>query len=369
MKKRILAIIRKEVIHILRDSRSLAIIFILPLLMVTLFGYCITFNVRNINIGVIDHDRSQASRDLIDVFKQSSIFSIKANPANRNEIEDLMMHRLVDAVLIIPFGYSKSLNTKLRTKVQILIDGTNANKASIVSNYVQSVIIDKSVNLNTKSVKIPVDIRTRIWYNPDLESTSYIVPGLIAVLMMMLCAMLTSITIAREKETGTMEELLVSPVCAKEIILGKVVPYIILAFILTVMVLILSKLIFQVPFRGRIVTFAGFSLVYLFASLSLGVLISSKVRSQQVAMMMALVGTLLPSILLSGFMFPIASMPRFLRLLSYLIPARYFLTIIRGVMLKGIGLKLLYPQGIILFVFGTLLLLISIKNFKTSLEA
>ncbi len=369
MKSRIIPIIRKEFIHILRDPRSLAIIFIMPTLMVMLFGYAITFDIKNINIAVLDQDHSRASRELIDQFSNSGYFTIVKYLNNREEIEEDIMFRQFIAAIVIPNDYQESLDTGNPAQVQLLVDGSNANTATIVINYIRAAISALTLNINANIIKMPINIEPRFLYNPDLKSSHFIVPGLLAVLMMMICAMLTSITIAREKETGTMEQIIVSPVKSREIIIGKVTPYIGVAFLVSTAVLIFSKVVFDVPIRGNILLLALFSLVFIYASLSIGVFISTKAKTQQVALMLSMVGTLLPSILLSGFMFPVFAMPLFLRIMSYIVPAKYFIVITRGIMLKGIGAEVLFPQALFLFVIGTILLFISSKNFKTNLES
>ncbi len=367
MKSRIIPIIRKEIIHILRDPRSLIIIFIMPTLMILLFGYAITFDIHDIKIAVLDQDRSQSSRQLVEKFTNTDYFKISRELYSRDQIEPMMKHRQIVAAIIIPPGFGRDLVSMPVSPVQILIDGSNANTATIVINYVSAAINNYNLDINRNS-RIPIQIQPRIWYNPDLDSTNFIVPGLLAVLMMMICAMLTSITISREKETGTMEQILVSPIKSHEIIIGKVIPYIMVAFLVASAVLMFAKIVFNVPIRGSLLLLALLSLVFIYASLSLGVLISSKARTQQVALMISLVGTLLPSILLSGFIFPLFAMPKVLQMLSYIVPAKYYLVIVRGILLKGIGFQYLYSPVIFLFIFGTLLLAISMKNFKTNLE-
>ncbi|NIA31742.1 MAG: ABC transporter permease [Actinobacteria bacterium] len=364
---RILSITRKEVLHILRDTKSVFIIFMMPVLMVVLYGYAITFDIKDIKLGIVDRDHTPASSALIEKLTKSEHFKIRAKADNARQVEALMMQRRIIAALVIPKGYGKSLQTKPMTKVQVLIDGSNANTATIVSNYINFIIAGYSLQLNSKIIRVPISTEPRIWYNPDLKSANFIVPGLVAVLLMMICAMLTAITISREKETGTLEQILASPVRGFEIIIGKVIPYILLAFLVGGIVIIFAQIIFNVPFRGSVVALMLFSLVYIYASLAIGIFISSRVKTQQTALMFSLLGTLLPSILLSGFVFPIAAMPQVLRIISYIIPAKYYLTIIRGIVLKGIGMNFLYSQGIYLFLFGTLLLMISIKRFSTKL--
>jgi ABC-2 type transport system permease protein len=368
MRARFFAIIHKEMIHILRDPRSLLIIFLLPVVQILLFGYAITFDIKHIKIGILDYDQSASSRELIRVFTASPYFDIKAMLRSENEIEPLMMSQKVSAALVIPRGYDRALNVEPTAEVQVIIDGSNANNATIIRGYMEGVIANQSLTINSRIFKSPIEFEPRIWYNPDLKSTHFIVPGLLAILLMMICALLTSLTIAREKETGTMEQILVSPVRAFEIIFGKIMPYIILGLVVAVTVLFVGKFVFNVPIRGHVLYIFFFAIFYIYASLSIGVFISSRVNTQQVALMGSLLGTLLPSILLSGFIFPISSLPWFLRVVSYVIPATYFLKIIRATMLKGMGFDFSFQPALYLLIFGTVLLFLSVKNFKTKLE-
>jgi ABC-2 type transport system permease protein len=368
MKSRFLSIVRKEVIHIIRDPRTLTIIFLLPVIQMILFGYAITFDIKNIKLGILDHDQTAASRELIHVFSVSPYFSIQSDLKDASEIETLLMMQKVTAVLVIPCGFSRSMKSEPITTVQAIIDGSNANNATIVKGYIEGAVAYHSLVLNARILKPPVEFEPRIWYNPDLKSTHFIVPGLLAILLMMICALLTSLTIAREKETGTMEQILVSPIRPYEIIFGKVLPYILIGLVVATTVLTVGKLVFNVPFRGRILYLFLFATFYIYASLSIGVFVSSRVKSQQIALMASLLGTLLPSILLSGFIFPISSLPKFLQWISCVIPATYFLKIIRSTMLKGMGFDYSLEPTLYLILFGTVILLVSVKNFKTKLE-
>jgi ABC-2 type transport system permease protein len=230
------------------------------------------------------------------------------------------------------------------------------------------ITVSYSSELNAQISRMPVEIEPRVWYNPDMDSAVFIVPGLVAIIMMMICALLTSITIVREKETGTLEQILVSPVRPHEIILAKVLPYVLIAFFDGALVILAARIGFGVPIHGNVFLLALLSLFYLYASLSIGVFISTRAKSQLVALMAALVITILPSVLLSGFIFPIRSMPFVLRTITYIVPARYFLVIIRGMVIKGIGLEYLLSQTAFLFVLGTGLLVSSTKKFKARLE-
>jgi ABC-2 type transport system permease protein len=368
MKPRIIAIVQKEFLHIIRDPRSLMIVFLMPIMMVLLYGYAITFDIKEIQLGILDEDRSLASRELVQGLTSSDYFKISAELQSRNEIESGMLHRRFLGVLVIPFDYGKMLKTNPQTQVQLIIDGANSNTATIAINYAKSFLTTYSLEINTQILNLPLKLEPRVWYNPDMKSANFIVPGLVAVIMMLICTLLTSITITRERESGTMEQILVSPIRPYEIIFGKIAPYVVLALMDAIIVMVCAKLIFGVPFRGNPLLLLLFCLIYVYTALSLGVFISARVKTQQVAMMLAQLTTTLPAIMLSGFIFPILSLPIALQIVSYLVPARYFLIIIRGIMLKGIGFQYFHLQAIFLLAFGTLLLLVSVNRFKTNLE-
>ena len=368
MKPRIVPIIQKEFIHIVRDPRSLTIIFLLPIIMILLYGYAITFDIKEIKLGILDYDHTDASRELVQKLTSSNYFKITAYLQNREDVEEAMLHRRILAALVIPVGYAEMIKTLPQTQLQLLVDGAHSNAATVAINYIKSFLLTYSLELNAQLLRPPIQLQPRVWYNPELTSSVFIVPGLVAVIMMLICALLTSVTIAREREMGTMEQILVSPIRPVEIIFGKIAPYILLAFMDAVVIIICARLIFHVPFRGNPLLLILSSIIYIYASLSLGVFISARVKTQQIAMMLAQLSTTLPSVMLSGFIFPILSMPKILQVISYLVPAKYFLIIIRGIMLKGIGIQYFYHQIIFLLAFGTTLLLVSVKRFKTNLE-
>ncbi|MBN1154010.1 ABC transporter permease [candidate division KSB1 bacterium] len=368
MNTRITAIIRKEFIHIIRDSRTLMITVALPLLMIFIYGSAIRLDISEIHLAVLDLNKTQDSRALLSRFTSSGNFILHSYIQDRDEIEPLFKSRKVKAVLAIPTDYSRQLRTTSRATVQVIIDGSNSNTGIVISNYINLILATYSAELNAQLVNQPISVTSRVWYNPDLESTYFVVPGLVAVILMMISALLTSITIAREKESGTMEQILVSPIRPTEIILGKVLPYVIIAFLDGALVLLAAWIGFGIKISGNVLLLALLSVVYLYASLAIGVFISTRVRTQQVAMMIALVATILPSILLSGFIFPIRSMPLLLRILSHIVPAKYFLTIIRGIVLKGLTFPGLWEPTLFLFVLGTLLLAVSINRFSTKLD-
>jgi ABC-2 type transport system permease protein len=336
--------------------------------MILLYGYAITFDVKEIRLGVVDEDRTPASRALVDDLISSKYFILSSRLQDRSEIEEALLNRRMLAVVVIPAGFSADRGSKPLTEVQVIIDGSNANTATVAINYIKSFFISYSLAINEKVLKPPVDLQPRVWYNPDLKSAHFIVPGLVAVIMMLICALLTSVTVARERETGTMEQILVSPIRSVEIIFGKTVPYMLLALLDAVLVVVFALVVFGVPFRGDPLWLLAFSIVYVYACLSFGIFISARVKTQQVALMAAQLATVLPSVLLSGFIFPILSLPMVLQLVTYIVPAKYFLVIIRGIMLKGIGGPMLWQPALFLAIFGTVLLLISVGRFKTNLE-
>ncbi|MGQ9560392.1 MAG: ABC transporter permease [Candidatus Oleimicrobiaceae bacterium] len=367
MRSRLLTIAHKEVLHIRRDRRSLIIILLLPLIMMVLYGYAITFDVKHINIAVIDRDKSPASRELVASFTGGGLFRVAAWPQEVREVERLMRRGKIHAALVIPRGYQRHLRTKPATAVELLLDGSNANTATIVLNYTRMLLANVCL-ATVPEVAVPFEVRPLVLYNPEQRSMVFVVPGLVAVLIMMICALLTSIAVSRERETGTMEQILVSPIHSLELVLGKVLPYVAVALLDATSVVVFSVLVFRIPFRGSAALLLGLSVFFVYASLSLGVLISSRATTQRAALMGAVIATLLPSILLSGFIFPIRSMPKALQVLTYLVPARYYLRIIRGIMLKGIGAVYLWQDVLWLFAFGTLLLTVSIGRFRTRLE-
>ncbi len=368
MNIRFSAIFRKEFRHIFRDPRSLMIAIMMPILMIFIYGHAIRFDIKNIKLGVNDQNKTSTSRELIEKFQRSGYFLIVAYPENQAQVEELFQKRKIKAAIIIPYNFSRTIMDDFQTKIQVLIDGSDSNTATVIINYISIIMANVSGDLNYQIIRSPINVESRVWYNPDLESANFIIPGLVAIILMMICALMTSITIAREKETGTLEQILVSPIRPFEIIFGKVLPYVIIAFVDGALIVLAAKVIFGTPIVGSLIELTLLSIFYLYASLSIGVSISTRVKTQQVAMMGALIITILPSLLLSGFIFPIRSMPWLLRIISHVVPAKYYLDIIRGVILKGIGINYLWQQSLLLFILGTILLLISVARFKTKLE-
>lgn len=364
MLRRLLPIFRKEFIHIRRDFRTLIIIFAWPALMLFMFGYAINMEIQRVDLAIADEAPSPASYALRRAFEASPYFRVFAADGSRETIETLFYEQRAHAVLIIPADFSKSRAKRFAEHIQILVDASNSNAAQLIANYITAVIAAYNARFGLLP---PLQTSVAVHYNPALKSAYFFVPGLIALILIMISALLTSITVTREKETGTIEQILVSPVRPPEIIIGKVIPYIFLAFADGILILLVAHFWFEVPVRGSLVLMMAGALLYIFVGLALGLLISTRVQTQQVAMMIALTSTLLPSVFLSGFIFPLDSMPLVLQLISKIVPAKYFLQIIRGILLKGNTLTQLYMAFAVLAAMGTFLTAVAIKKFKMTL--
>lgn len=362
-------ILVKEVRHILRDPRSLVIAVLMPIMMTLLYGYAVNLDTENIELAVIDTDNSAYSRDLIDAFFRSGYFIPAASEASITSPEALFERGDAHAVIMIRPGLAKAFNTLTPYQVGLVVDGADANRAAAVSNYSSMLLYDfVRRHLSDSGMRPALSLSQRVLYNPNLDSPDFFVPGLIAVILMMISALLTSVTIVREKETGTMEQLLTAPISTRQIIAGKVIPYVGVAFIDGVLVLLFAVFHFHVPFDGSVVLLALFGVAYIVAALSIGVLISTVVNTQLVAMMAALIVTVLPSVMLSGFIFEIKNMPVVLQYLSTIVPARHFIVIIRGVMLKGVGVEVLWQETLILMALTAFLLGVASRRLKLKLD-
>jgi len=364
---RVTAIAKKEFQHIINDKRSLMIIIAMPILMLILFGYALNMEIENIDLVVIDYDRTQFSQNLIQDFKGSRFFNVSYYSGEISRIEELFMKRQARAILIIDKNFTRDHQREPVTPIQLIIDASDPNAATMIRSYCNGIIL----SFNEKyggTIPMPFEIKPRIWYNPDFKSAYFFVPGLVALILIMISALLTSITITREKEMGTMEQILVSPVKSKEIIIGKVLPYIVLAFLDGFLILALGMLLFDIPFQGSYLLLILLSLLYIITALSFGLMISTLVKTQQVAMMIALSATLLPTIMLSGFIFPIQAMPVILQYISYIVPAKYYIIIIRGILLKGNSLMQLLPQALFLGFLSIVMLRNAVHRFNTNLE-
>ncbi|HVM42539.1 MAG TPA: ABC transporter permease [Gemmatimonadales bacterium] len=363
---RLWAMARKEWLHIRRDSRSLAMAFAVPAAMVILFGYVITFDVRDIRMAVLDQSHTTQSRDLVDAFRSSGYFRVARQLTSDDQISPLLVRGTVRLVLVIPPNFAKHLAAAEPAPVQALLDGGDANTASIAINYAQAIVTSYSATAVLKGVPLPVPIAvdSRVWYNEDLKSSSMIVPGLMAAIMMILSALLTSLTIAREWERGTMEQLAATPVHRLEVILGKLLPYLGIGAVDIVLVAVVGGVVFAVPFRGSPALLMITGMLFLVGAQGLGMFISASAKSQFLATQLAMIVTFLPAMLLSGLMFDISSMPKVLQIISLVVPARYFIAATRGIFLKGVGLEVLWGQALGMLVFALAGLGLAVHAFR-----
>ena len=367
---RLWAIARKEAIQLRRDRRSLALAFALPLLLLVLFGYAIVWDVRDIALAVVDQDRSRESRELVDGFLASGYFDLVARPARPGDAAELFARGKARLVVVVPPGFAADLGAGRTAQVQVLLDGSDANTATIALAYSEAVArtFGQRVVLHGEHLAFPLTAESRVWFNETLESRNMIVPGLVAVIMMVIAAMLTSLTIAREWERGTMEQLADTPVTRLEVVLGKLLPYLAIGLFDVAAVSALGVGLFGVPFRGSVWLLFPLTFFFICGALGLGLFISAATRSQVLATQIALVATFLPAFLLSGFMFAVENMPKPLQLLTYLIPARYFLVVTRGIFLKGVGADVLRTQGLLMIGFATVGLALAVRSFHKELD-
>jgi ABC-2 type transport system permease protein len=367
---RLLAMSRKEWIQLKRDPRSMILAFVLPLFLLLFFGYAMTWDVNEIPIAVLDQDGSGASRELVEAFTSSGYFLVEETLTSSAEVEDGLIADAVTGVISIGPGYASDLVAPTRSaEVQLLLDGSDANTATIALNYADAIVARHGarIALGGRSESPPILLEARTWYNPALESRHMIVPGLIAVIMSIIAAMLTALTIAREWERGTMEPLASTPVSRLEVVVGKLLPYLGIGLFDVAVTVIAGMLIFGTPLNGSVLLLGVLTTLFLTGALGLGIFISAAIKSQVLATQIAMVATYLPAVLLSGFLFDIASMPRVLQGVTFLIPARYFVTVTRGIFLKGVGAGVLWPQATLMTVYAILGLSLATRAFKKEL--
>jgi ABC-2 type transport system permease protein len=373
--RRVRAVVRKEIKHILRDPRSLLMALAEPMLMLMLFGYALTLDVDRIPTLIYDQDNSAQSRELIQKFASSRFFDIKGYPRDYAAIEKGINRNKIFMGVVIPARYGQNIAADQNENVQILIDGSDSNTASIALGYVNSVVRTYSLDVRNAAqnqhagfeVKVPINAQMRIWYNATLESKNYVIPGLIAVMLMLISALLTSLTIAREWEMGTMEQLMSTPVRPAELVLGKMSAYFIVGAIDTVIAVVVGLFLFQVPFRGSFLLLAATSCIFLFGALSWGILLSAITKQQLLAYQLGIVTSFLPSFLLSGFLYAIENMPWWIQVLTHFVPARYFVTILKGIFLRGVGLQVLWVDCAFLIGFSLLVFVLATLKLRQKL--
>ena len=383
MLERILVILKKEFQQALREPRMRMLLFVPPLVQLIVFGYAVNLDVDNVRIAWMDLDRTPASRELLAAFEGSERFQVTAVPAHEDEIQGLLDGGKVQAVIRVLPGFARDIERGRSTAVQILVEGTNSNTASLVSSYAGSIVANYSSGILRRQAEqkrlargaagpvnpgIPeLDARSRVWFNPDLRSRNYFVPGVIANIIMMVTLMLTAMAIVREKEIGTMEQLMVTPVRPIELMIGKTLPFAVVGLLDVALITSAALLIFRIPLRGSIWLLLSSSILFLLTSLGAGLFISTISQTQQQAMMASFFFSL-PAFMLSGFAFPIRNMPVAVQYLTYLNPLRYFVEIVRGLFLKGNGFAVLWPPMLALAVYGVAVMLLSAARFRKRLD-
>ena len=359
-RRRLWAVARKEAIHIRRDPRSLGLAIGIPMLMLLMFGYALTLDVDRVPFVVWDQSQTVDSREFVARFRATHYFDFRGAVANYAGLERAIDAREAALALVISSEFAGQLAAGRTAPVQAIVDGSDANTAAIVLGYAQAIAAGFNQQLALAQVRrvagrappASLDLRTRVWFNPDLESRNFIVPGILAVIMGLIAALLTSLTVAREWERGTMEQLISTPVKPAELILGKLLPYSVIGMANMVIAVLMAVFLFQVPLRGSVPLLFGVGAIFIVATLAQGILISALARQQLLASQLAMVSTFIPAFLLSGFAFAIANMPLVVRAITCIVPARYFVVLVKGIFLRGVGLEALWPDALFLLVFA-----------------
>ncbi len=370
--RRLKAVAKKEFVHVLRDPRSMMMGIGIPLLLLFLFGYALTLDVDRVPLIVWDQSQTVESRDLISRFSGSRYFDLVSRTDTYRAIEQAIDRREALIALVIPPDFARRLSLGEATSVQVIVDGSDPNTATIALGYAEATTatFSRDIGLNLiaragSSLRVPaLELRPRVWFNSDMESRNFIFPGLIAVVMMIMAAILTSLSMAREWETGTMEQLMATPLSGPELIIGKMAPYFCIGVLDLILSILVGEFVFGVPLRGNLWLLTPLALLFLFGALSVGMLISIIAKNQLLASQLAIIATVLPAFLLSGFVFPIENMPLPIQAVTHLMTARYFVFILRGIYLKDVGMAVLWPEVLFLAVFGVVVMTAAVRKFK-----
>jgi ABC-2 type transport system permease protein len=373
---RLKAIALKEFLHIIRDPRSLALAVSIPVLLLLLFGFALTLDVDRIPTVVYDLDRTPRSRDLADHFLSSKYFQFQAVARNYSHLQELLDSGQALMGLVIPVNFSRDLELNREATIQVLMDGTDANTATIALGYAsaitlsysQELLAQKMNRLGVGKISPPIEPRIRIWFNPDLESKNFIVPGLIAVIMAILAAILTSGTISREWERGTMEQLISTPIRKEELILGKLIPYFVIGMIDLSLSVAMGKFLFAVPLRGNGLLLFSLASLFLLGAICQGVVVSIITKNQLLSSQISIILSYLPTFILSGFIYPISNMPQFIQVITYVVPGRYFVAILKGIYSKGIGMEILWIEALLLALYAAAMTFWAHRRFKKRMD-
>ena len=367
---KILPLIKKEFRQIRRDFRTLFLLTFFPSLLLLLFGFAVNFDVKNISIVICDEDKSYDSRNIIESFSNNEYFNLYNVINDRNKIDNLIMTGKVKSAIIIPKYFSKNLKSNNSADISVIIDGSDSNTGGTIINYIMLIsqnytenIIFKFTKRIGKDLYKPIELRTIVWFNPELKTVKFLLPGLIAFILMIVATVSTTLSIVREKERGNMEQLYVSPISAFEIIIGKAIPYLLLGLIASTLVLFFGVIVFDIQIKGSIILLYLIIILFIMGALGMGLLISTISDSSQVAFNISLFASLLPTFILSGFIFPIKNMPIFLQVISYIVPAKYFIVALRAILLKGVGITYFGEEVLFLFIFASIMFGVSTLRF------
>ena len=360
--QRIWEILRKEFLQIARDPRLARLIFVAPVIQLVIFGYAVSTDIRNTPSFVVDQDRTQVSRELVEAFTASGYFSVVGTSSRPADLVDALQHGDAIVGITVPVGFAAALASGSGARVQVLLDGTNSNTATVALGYAER-IVQSFGSLHSGAISLALELSERAWFNPDLKSRDYNVPAVMGSIILLVCLLLTSLAVVREREIGTLEQLMVTPLSAFELIAGKTIPFALIGLADLLVVTAVALLWFEVPFVGNFVTLLVASVLYLLSGLGLGLFISTISKTQQEAFMASFL-VFMPTILLSGFMFPVSSMPQAFQWLTLVNPTRHYLEIVRGIFLKGVGFEAMWVQFVALAVLGTVLLVFAGGRFR-----
>ena len=373
--RRVKALAKKEFLQMRRDFRSLIGAIFIPLLMIFLFGYALSLDVDRIPTLVYDRDQTPTSRNFIQRFSESSYFTVIEYIDRDEKIDEALTKGEALMALVIPNGFSSRVKIGHKSPIQVIFDGSDSNTTSIALGYLKAVTAGYDLDIQSRRIRnaglkmaaMPLELRIRVWFNPELKSKNFIIPGLTAVILMTICSLMTSLTVAKERETKTLEQLISTPLTSGELLLGKLAPYILVGLVDLALVVGFGVFVFKVPFRGSVIELFLFSLIFLVGALSWGLFLSVAAKNQLQASQLAMISVFLPSFLLSGFIYPIENMPIVLQAITYIFPARYFVEIMKGLFLQGVGIKYLWPQVTALAVYTFLVLNLARKKFSKRL--
>lgn len=366
--KQLAVFVRKEFKHVFRDQKTLLLLFGLPIVQIVLFGFALTNEIKDTRVLVIDHSKDEVTQAIIEKFRNNDSFLIQESALNINELEEAFFRGDVKLALVFPIRFAKDLLHQRKASVQLIADATDPNTATTLSNYANTILRDYQSTLSLQQAGMRISIENRNIYNPELKGTTNFVPGVMALVLLLICVLMTSVSIVKEKESGTMEVLLVSPFNPLMVVLAKAIPYLFLSIVNLTVILLLSVFLLDMPINGSIGLLFLVSTVLIITALSLGLLISNSTDSQQTAMLISLMGMLLPTMMFTGFLFPLENMPMPLQIIANVVPSKWYYIIVKDVMIKGLGISAVWKETLILLGMTMFLLTLSIKKFKIRLS-